>query len=1541
MGIEQTKFNLSGKVIKGYNIHEPISRGRFGTIYHASQPRVNREVAIKVIEPQYANHPEFVRNFEIEAQLVARLEHIHIVPLYDYWREPDRAFLVMRWLRGGSLRESLIANGPWSLKATAQLLDQVASALALAHRSGVIHRDIKPDNILLDEENNALLTDFGVATTIVPGETAKSQVTAAGTPAYMAPELFMGQPATVRTDIYALGIMLYEMLTNTRPFPEKTTEELAYQHISVPIPSLQSTGLDLPHELNPVIWRATAKTPRARFTDVLELASAFRSAALSQTVPAPEKSAHPNAGGMLDTPETLVLDHPFLQENPYKGLRPFEQADAADFFGRDALIAHLIARLSEVESRFLALVGPSGSGKSSVVKAGLIPALRAGRWATFQNWFTVEMVPGQEPFRELEAALQRIAVNPVDDISGQLATNQSSLVDIVERILPQDPPTQLLLVIDQFEEMFTQTVSEQERRQFLACVSEAVNRSPGRLHVIVTLRADFYDRPLLYEGFGALMRESSEVILSLTAQELKLAIEKPAERLGLVVEPELVTAMIADVSQQPGALPLLQYALTEVFEHREGHVLTLDVYRSVGGIAGALARRAEEIYSDLDSDSQELTRQMFLRLVSLEEDAEARRRRLNWPELTTLSDNQTRIGHIRDIFVRARLLTTDRDPKTREPTVEVAHEALLREWQRLVDWLNSSREDIRMQRRLHVVAAEWQEAGKHPSYLLTSTRLVQFEEWAAAANLQLTKDEREFLNESIKAHTAREAAERARLEREKILERRTRNRLMILGIVSTTAAVIGLLLARFALDQREKAEQHLRELQILSTTDQAALALESNDPELALALFSSITEPLDSLPIQTRQMYYRAAYTPGTRLWLTQHNDAVISVEYSPDGQLAASGSGRIDPFGPNIDNALSIWNPLTGEELFHLTEAEGGHSDALTGIDFSPDGRLLASGSADKTIILWDVETGTVVRRLEGHQDWVVRVAFTPDGQQLLSTSGNFLLTALPLPSLTSDASVRLWDVTTGKEIRRFGGEDGGHQVPVMSLDISPDGQYAVTGDSDGIIILWDMATGTEIRRMESPGDWVSNLAFTLDGAGIFSALGKPSIGGIGEASTVLALWDTKTGARVRDYVGHTNVVIDVIPLPDGRRVLTGSADASLRLWDIDSGIELRRFFGHDDWIFGIAISPDAQHAVSASVDHTLRVWDIEPGNLLQRFDTTNNTPAHTADLSRDGTLALSGHPDGAIILWDAATGQPIRHFETSPGVFIHTVALSPDKRYAASGDENGLLTVWDVATGTALQTFTGHTSPILDVGFSPDGKRIVTASGQPERSISDGDYSVRIWDLATGEEVTRYTGHDNTVWSASFNPDGQRIVSGSSPLLGTGNRTIWVWEAASGKEIARLDGHTDLIGTTAFGPNGQWVLSGANDNTVRLWDASTGKEIRQFEGHTGFVNKVLLNPDERIAISGSDDDTVRLWDTTTGEEIYRIDDHQDTIQDMAVSADGRHLLILSSDGDMRLWRIDRTLDELSLWLATNRYVRDLTCVERANFRIEPLCEE
>ncbi|MGD8857022.1 MAG: protein kinase, partial [Chloroflexota bacterium] len=739
--------------VRGYDLKDEIGEGAYGSIRRAVQPAIGREVAVKVIRRKYASDPEFIRRFEAEAQTVARLEHPHIVPLYDYWRDPDGAYLVMRYLRGGSLLSALQA-GPWDVQKTANMLDQLAAALSTAHRQGVVHRDIKPANILLDESGNAYLTDFGIAKDLTGEVQLTAEGAVIGTPDYISPEQILSQDASPQTDIYSLGAVIYETLTGEKPFPDSSVANLIYKHLNDPVPQVATARPGVPPQVDVVIQRATAKNPTDRYADALEMAEAFRQAA---------------SGGIasisIQTPDVPV---PAIEVyNPYKGLRAFQEADADDFFGREALAQRLVDRLAD--SRFLALVGPSGSGKSSAVKAGLIPALRAGALPGSEKWFVAEMTPGSHPLEELEMALWPIAVDPPPSLVEPMQRDNRGLLRTLRRILPDEPNAQLLLVVDQFEELFTQVEDEARRTFFMDSLLQAIHAPRSPLTVVITLRADFYDRPLRYEILGKLLKENTEVILPLNSEELTWAIREPARRVGVRLEEGLAGAIVADLADQPGSLPMLQYALTELFERRRDRRMTLADYRAIGGVLGALGRRAEEIYAGLDEPGQETARQLFLRLVTLGEGAEDTRRRVLHSELEAIERQSLKVENQQQIIQQygaARLFTFDHDPVTRQPTVEVAHEALLREWKRLRSWLDQSRADVRLQRLLATSAAEWRAAGHDPGFLLRDARLEQFAGWAETATIALTGDEQAFLQASLDARAARLAQEEVRLQRE-------------------------------------------------------------------------------------------------------------------------------------------------------------------------------------------------------------------------------------------------------------------------------------------------------------------------------------------------------------------------------------------------------------------------------------------------------------------------------------------------------------------------------------------------------------------------------------------------------------------------------------------------------------------------------------------------------------------------------------------------------------------------------------------------------
>jgi serine/threonine protein kinase/FixJ family two-component response regulator len=579
-----TEVVIFSQGLRGYEIRERLGTGRYGLVYRAYQTAVQREVAVKTILPRLANQPNFIRRFEFEARLVARLEHPNIVPLYDYWRDPSGAFLVMRWLRGGNLREAL-SSGPLSLETTSGLVEQITSALNFAHEQNVIHQDIRPANILLDEDHNAYVADFGIGLLVeqpgMPDRLENDYEYALSSPIeYSSPEQLRGTPPTPLSDIYNLGLVLYEMITGEHPFAALPPKEIRRRQLVDPLPLIHERRLDIPPAVDEVIRKATNKDPALRFQNALAFCTAFAEAVSGKKEQIPATVSRIGAKAV----------------NPYKGLRPFIESDAVDFFGRDRLVQSLLARLAGGENeRILAVVGPSGSGKSSVVRAGLIPALRSGALPGSADWFFIQMNPGRHPFEELEAALLRVAVNPPESLLDQLHEDNHGLNRSLLSCLP-DENGNLFLLIDQFEELFTLVEEEAVRQKFLDMLAEAVDDVDGRLTLAITLRADFYDRPLKYAQFGQLIGGHTEAVLPLSAAELEEAIVQPAEEAGAYFEEGLAARIIDDVRHQPGALPLLQYALTELYDNRDGQALTHAAYEEIGGVTGALAQSAEALY---------------------------------------------------------------------------------------------------------------------------------------------------------------------------------------------------------------------------------------------------------------------------------------------------------------------------------------------------------------------------------------------------------------------------------------------------------------------------------------------------------------------------------------------------------------------------------------------------------------------------------------------------------------------------------------------------------------------------------------------------------------------------------------------------------------------------------------------------------------------------------------------------------------------------------------------------------------------------------
>jgi WD40 repeat protein/serine/threonine protein kinase/DNA-binding SARP family transcriptional activator len=1481
---------VPAKGIRGYELKERIGEGSFGVIYRAHQPVVEREVAIKVIQPELANRPDFVRRFEAEAQLVARLEHPYIVPLYDYWRDPEGAYLVMRWFRAGNLKEAL-KRGPWKADAVLQLVDQIAGALATAHKQGVVHRDIKPANILLDEQGNAYISDFGIALDPMRADESGGMT---GTPAYSSPEQILDEPVSPAADIYSMGVLLHEVLTAEHPFAGDTAEQLLAKQLSEPLPDLTIGRPDLPIELTAVIQTATDKDPERRYPDALALSAALRQAFTSESAVAARVPIY----------------------NPYKGLRPFQEADSADFFGRESLVDQLVSRLAEdgPDARFLAVVGPSGSGKSSVVKAGLVPALRRSGLPGSRNWFYVEMFPGNEPLDELAAALLKVAVDPPEGIEERMRSEEGGLLQSIDQVLPPGE-TELVLVIDQFEELFSPYIDEQVRQQVLDLLIAALADSHSRLRVVVTLRADYYDRPLQYPEFGQLLKSRTEVVLPLTTQELERAIAGPAEHVGVTYEPALIAALVGDVREQPGGLPLMQYTLTELFEARQNGRVSLENYRESGGVLGALAGRAESLYGELTPEQRAVSRTMFLRLVELTETTQERRRRVPRSELILLSDEVGAMGSVIDRFGRYRLLTFDRDPQTREPTVEIAHESLLREWRRLRGWIDDHREDLIVQRRLATAAKEWLDTDRDPGLLATGSRLRQYEDLATETDLVLAPGEREYIDESL----GREAMLQAR---EETLERRALNRLRALVGVLATAALVAGGLTVFAFNQRDIAQEQtfLAEQERSRAEEQADIA----QSERTRAEEQSQLAQQQAGLSRAREL----AAASIANLDKDPQRSILLALEAADVARTADQGVIR------EIEEALHQAILASRLELIITPEEDERPVSSVAAV-FSPDGTQLAVGSSDGIARIYDPVSGEELGLLFGHEDAIIDVKWNSDGSRLLTVS--------------FDGTARMWDVSSGEQLQLYGPID----APALIGDLSPDDERVVVSSFDNLVRVWDVESAQLLLAVEVPppleaigvafdpptGD---RIAVAADGPGEFGAgviifdahsgeelLRIPSQDGVCElrwspdgtriatasGDTTGRVWDTTTGEELTSFEQHHSFLCTVDFSLDGTMVVTGGDDGAARVWEADTGREVVSLAGHEERVGFAAFSPDGRRVVTSSDDDLIRIWNISPEGRREVLSIHDPTVVLRAQFNPAGTRFATSSFTGTARMWEVATGLPVTTFEGHES-WVWTIAISHDGTRVVTGSRDLSARLWDAATGEQLARLDVPV-PASGVAFSPDDRYVV---------IGTFAGTVHLWNLVNGEELPLATFEDEltSIYGVGFSPDGSLVAAGEE-------LTIRLWEVDTATELEPIAISDELFHAAhsmQFTADGIRMLTAHRDGSIRLWDVASRDLLRAYEGHSGLVWDAKLNSDETMIASAGFDGTIRLWDAESGEELLKLEDAQ-AFTSASFSPDGRGLLV-SGDFGARIYVVHE--DDL-IALAESRLLRWWTPVECFQF--------
>lgn len=1491
-----------------YRVLSRIGRGGMARVYKGHHPGLDRYVAIKVLHSHLAEDESFISRFEQEATAVARLRHPNIVQVYDFDEQDGHRYMVMEFVEGPTLKRELeervkqvpAGRSPFTLEEIARIFIGLANAIDYAHTRGMVHRDLKPANVMLTGEGQVLLTDFGLAYLLgVTGLTETGAI--AGTPTYMSPEQGQGKRGDERSDIYSLGVILYELLTGKVPFSDDNALGIILQHANAePAPPSEHVP-SLSAAVEGVVLTALAKDPAGRYQTANEMADALRAAVgllpdqtpydfiplaagdsviYREITPGRNDDSTPNGR----TPYTSST--PLTHAHPYRGLFAFREEDAPFFFGREEFTNRQLNRIEE--QPLIAIVGPSGSGKSSVVFAGLIPSLREGG-----DWLISDFRPGSRPFQALAESLIPLLEPEMSEIdqlvetkklAGAMISGDLALPDVVARILSKSPETErMLLVIDQFEELFTLCPSEHIQRTFLdllLVVLEAQGFQQNRtLSIVLTIRADFLGQALDYRPLADALQQANLILGPMNKQELGRAIANPAGKLGISFEAGLINRILSDVGDKPGNLPLLEFALTLLWERRVGRRLTHSAYETIGRVEGALARYADEVYGKLSPIEQNQARRIFMQMVRPGQQTEDTRRVASRAEL-----GEAQWALVQDL-ADARLLVTGRDPAGYE-TVEVVHEALIRSWSRLQEWLNTDRAFRIWQERLRASLRQWQISEHDSGALLRGVPLAEAEEWFKQHKEDLNRAERHFIQSSIN-HREQQRAEREKEAQARRQERRARARLQRvatwgLGIGLVIALVLAVLAAsqwRVATQQRELADQ---QIDIARRRLSALLAAQSNglissEYDLALLLGVRASQVYITPDAQSSLLTTLLSNT-GLVSYLRGHTEQINALAFNPDDTILASASH---------DGTIRLWNVATGRPS---TEPLSGHEQPVADIAFHPTEPLLASAGNDGTVRVWDISravpTATV---LEGHNGVVQSVTFSPDGNWLVSGG--------------VDKMVRVWDV---QAMALYGEPLAVHTSFVSSVAFSSDGNWLASGGQDDVVWLWEWedGTATPTRQLTGHTDWVNGVAFSPDNQTLASASNDQQV----------LLWEVQSGELLSTTIGIDNWVRDVAFDPAGARLLTNDGANGATLWDSQSGQRLRNVAVSDaTTTFAIALSRDGSLMAVGDNNGSVILWTT---SALPAFAEVIYPPEpETVAVAYNETAQLMAMAtsDGRVTIMDMSSEAELGVWDV--GNDITVMQFSPDGSRLAVSDGDLAIRFWDVAEGAELETrLEGHVSAVRVINFSPDGKWL--ASGSDVGSLY-------IWDAGSLEVVGNPINVSGTVRAIAFHPNNRQVAVGIENNF-TG--FFYLWDVAEQSSVTGNIRTPSNVGSLSFDESGDWLAIGSANGGFSIYDFAAGDYLisQTTNPLAGTVNHVLFDLDDGWLVLADSIGQVMLWDIVEDKMVgqpfsYR----QEQLGQMALIDGGDSLLSFYGDGEVVDWTL-----RLEDWhrVACSMANRDLT---------------
>lgn len=1190
---------------------------------------------------------------------------------------------------------------------------------------------------------------------------------------------------------------------------------------------------------------------------------------------------------------------------PYVGLRAFGRDDAGLFFGRTAEVQAVIEKLSV--RGVVAVVGPSGVGKSSLVRAGLLPALSRGAIANSDTWPTIVMTPGSEPVKTLATELGML----FDRMTPATATRllhggEEGLHDAVGQVLDASD-TRLLVVVDQFEEISTLADAATAAR-FVSLLLGASGRLDGRVAIVVTLRADFYDRVATIAGFDEVLSRSQYVVPAIDGEQLEAVITGPARQADVMLEPGLLGQLLTEVAAEPGALPLLQHLLHELWLRRVDRVMTRHVYDELGGVAGALANRADAVFTALDADDQLVARRVLLRALQPDDEAGATRRPVHERELVAPGVDSAQVDRVVGRLVDARLLAADRDPDSGERVVEVAHEALIDNWPRLRGWVDEVRGHLLEHRRLTTAAREWEQEARHGDWLLQGRPLEDAEALTAAigdgeVDLHLSIAEQDLVAASLATRQQQRAKEAERRAQEETLERRSRVRLRALVAVVTVAALVAGTLW-VAADRRA-------DITAVNELVAESAAVVESDPDLGLLIALAAHDRWQAGPAMPSHGVEAALHAGIEEQRLVAHfPDAGKVLDVTADGDLfvATRSESRSGP-----DLLLDLHDTTTGAIV--RTFAIDGDDEPSAA--FSPDGRVLVAGAGAGDLQQWDVASGDEIGRFSGPTSDATNVhvsGFDPDGDLLVGRQ-------FAGSDEEDPGSVLVWDATSRELVRqlpRLPAEEGDPAWfgPAGAV-FSPDGArlVVVPGLAPATAQVLDVATWEELYRVPAAdGQIVTAAAWSPDGRWL--ALGGHQ----------LRIVDAATGDLHRDlthpdgFTGQNGLAWN----DESDRLYVGTG--SIQVWEpleVQPEPMLLRggFMGRHNHVF---LLPGGDRLLTgARNSEGVRVWDVSPAAGSE----VAGSPTHgdpTLAFSPDGDRLAVDRAEREVGMWDTATWTETDRIDVHDGD-LHSMAWSPNGDVIVTG--GGWDTVaWEPESGSLLWRFDHAGDPDLwaewaPVGFHPDGDHVAVGA----TSEAPG-YRVQVRNRA-GEIVARL--HNDVgadVEQVAFNPDGQHLAvarwGGRLPLAPRDFAVdIWDWEAQ--ELVQSLD--TEAFGM-AWSPDGDRLVTADLRGTPQVWDLDAGEVVLRLVGHDVANNDVVWSPDGTRIHTNGEDGTVRTWDAASGEELQQFDFGMEGRIALALSPDGRWLAAAHNLRGMRVYAMD--LDDL-VAIARTRVTRDLTPAE------------